>query len=174
MVSVPQARDILKGLTEKQRDALRLVAEHKTSKEAALVLGISPYTVDQRINAIKQKLGLATRRELINLLASLGGAFDQTVYQEAYIPESPEHDHGESVDGRFRVTSLAACESLIMDSPGLSEWCRDPIAEAHSDRGSRPARLTNLLIGLAATAFFLANTYTGIQQSVDIFGFLLD
>ncbi len=50
--------------TEKQCHVLDLLIEHKTSKEIARALGISPYTVDQRISLARAKLGVASRNEL--------------------------------------------------------------------------------------------------------------
>jgi DNA-binding CsgD family transcriptional regulator len=52
------------GLTEKQRLVLDLLIENKTSKEIGRALGISPYTVDQRISLARGKLGVSSRNEL--------------------------------------------------------------------------------------------------------------
>ncbi len=57
------ANFVLAGLTAKQRQVLDLLIEHKTSKEIARQLGISPHTVDQRIQFAKEKLGAASRNE---------------------------------------------------------------------------------------------------------------
>jgi DNA-binding CsgD family transcriptional regulator len=51
-------------LTEKQCRVLDLLIENKTSKEIARTLGISPYTVDQRISLARGKLGVSSRAEL--------------------------------------------------------------------------------------------------------------
>ena len=51
-------------LTEKQRRVLDLLIENKTSKEIGRALGISPYTVDQRISLARGKLGVSSRNEL--------------------------------------------------------------------------------------------------------------
>ena len=50
--------------TDKQRHVLDLLIEHKTSKEIARILGISPHTVDQRISLARAKLGVSSRNEL--------------------------------------------------------------------------------------------------------------
>src|SRR6478752_3465006 len=55
---------MLAGLTAKQREVLDLLIEHKTSKEIARELGISPHTVDQRIQFAKEKLGASSRSEV--------------------------------------------------------------------------------------------------------------
>jgi DNA-binding CsgD family transcriptional regulator len=66
------------GLTEGQKACLRLVAQHHTSKEIARKLGISRFTVDQRLDAARRKLNTPSRKEAALLFA----AFEtQTVYQ---------------------------------------------------------------------------------------------
>lgn len=50
-------------LNRGQRECLRLVLMHKTSKEIAQQLGISPHTVDQRIRYAIRTLGVRTRGE---------------------------------------------------------------------------------------------------------------
>ncbi len=50
--------------TEKQCRVLDLLIENKTSKEIARTLGISPYTVDQRISLARGRLGVSSRNEL--------------------------------------------------------------------------------------------------------------
>jgi DNA-binding CsgD family transcriptional regulator len=54
---------ILTSLTPKQRQVLDLLIQHKTSKEIARELGISPHTVDQRVQFAKEKLGVDSRSE---------------------------------------------------------------------------------------------------------------
>ncbi|MFM9937836.1 MAG: response regulator transcription factor [Novosphingobium sp.] len=54
----------LAALTDKQRDVLDLLIEHKTSKEISRTLKISPHTVDQRIMLARAKLGVASRSEV--------------------------------------------------------------------------------------------------------------
>jgi len=54
---------ILDALTAKQREVLDLLIQHKSSKEIARELGISPHTVDQRVQFAKEKLGVETRSE---------------------------------------------------------------------------------------------------------------
>ena len=45
----PQVAQRVAKLSEGQLDCLRLVAQHLSSKEIAVELGISPHTVDQRV-----------------------------------------------------------------------------------------------------------------------------
>ena len=51
-------------LTDKQRQVLDLLIQHKTSKEISRALGISSHTVDQRIMLSRTKLGVASRSEV--------------------------------------------------------------------------------------------------------------
>jgi DNA-binding CsgD family transcriptional regulator len=75
----------LDGLTDKQRQVLDLLIEHKTSKEIARRLCISPHTVDQRIQFAKDKLGARTRSEAAVLYRRLREACGQMTYEESGI-----------------------------------------------------------------------------------------
>jgi len=75
----------LGGLTAKQREVLDLLIEHKTSKEIARLLGISPHTVDQRIFFAKEKLGAASRSEVAVAYRRLVGVSGRVTYQETRI-----------------------------------------------------------------------------------------
>jgi DNA-binding CsgD family transcriptional regulator len=75
----------LGGLTDKQREVLDLLIEHKTSKEIARLLGISPHTVDQRIFFAKEKLGAASRSEVAVVYRRLVGISGRTTYEDSHI-----------------------------------------------------------------------------------------
>jgi DNA-binding CsgD family transcriptional regulator len=57
-------------LTDGQKDCLRLVDQLLTSKEIARQLQISPFTVDQRLDAARRKLGATTRKEAARMFAA--------------------------------------------------------------------------------------------------------
>ena len=59
------------NLTEGQKACLRLVDDHHTSKEIARILGISPFTVDQRLDAARRKLNAASRKDAAKLFAAM-------------------------------------------------------------------------------------------------------
>lgn len=61
--------DRLARLTDKQRECLRLVYAHLSSKEIAPRLGVEPGTVDQYIKAAMRILGVADRRAAARMLA---------------------------------------------------------------------------------------------------------
>jgi DNA-binding CsgD family transcriptional regulator len=79
---------ILAGLTAKQREVMDLLIEHKTSKEIARELGISPHTVDQRIQFAKEKLGANSRNEAAALYRRLVEICGPLTYEK--FPLAPE------------------------------------------------------------------------------------
>jgi DNA-binding CsgD family transcriptional regulator len=78
----------LDGLTDKQRQVLDLLIEHKTSKEIARSLGISPHTVDQRIQFAKDKLGAHTRSEVALSYRRLLETCEQMTYEDSGIADA--------------------------------------------------------------------------------------
>ena len=52
-------------LTEREREILQLLAEGKSNKEVAAILGISPYTVETHRTNLMQKLGLHNTAEIV-------------------------------------------------------------------------------------------------------------
>lgn len=62
----PSAEPPLTDLTSREIEILRLLAEGRSSKEAAATLGISPRTVDAHRATIMHKLGLHSIGELIH------------------------------------------------------------------------------------------------------------
>lgn len=69
MLGVVQDDRIAK-LSNAQCDCLRLVAEHRSSKEIARLLAISPHTVDQRLKRATSILAVGSRFEAARLFAS--------------------------------------------------------------------------------------------------------
>jgi DNA-binding NarL/FixJ family response regulator len=53
------------GLTVRERDVLRLVAQGLGTREISAQLGMSPKTVDSHRRNIREKLGLANARDLV-------------------------------------------------------------------------------------------------------------
>lgn len=61
------------GLTGRQLEILRLVADGLTNAEIAARLVLSVRTVDHHVSAVLQKLGVASRRDASKALAALAG-----------------------------------------------------------------------------------------------------
>jgi len=73
-------------LTDKQRACLDLLLERKTSKQIARDLGISKYTVDQRITAARQVLGASDRDDTAIRYGRLRRICDRIAYDPAQLP----------------------------------------------------------------------------------------
>lgn len=107
-------------LTDKQCRVLDLLIEHKTSKEIARELGISPYTVDQRISLARAKLGVSSRNEL----AARYRVMRKTPGQlPSYVAA---HCEGEQLE--------EGCESDAYGSPSF-EADQDPLNDRAGQRG---------------------------------------
>ncbi len=108
----------LSMLSDKQREVLDLVLEHKSSKEIARTLQISPYTVDQRVAAARQKLGVSTRGELARIYSRLLGVSERTAYDFSYVetddfpPQELSRDQGTDP-----VFMLSDAGSIPIDLP---------------------------------------------------------
>jgi DNA-binding NarL/FixJ family response regulator len=59
------AHDSYELLTPREREVLQLLAEGKSNKEVAALLGLSPYTVESHRGNIMQKLNLHSTPELV-------------------------------------------------------------------------------------------------------------
>jgi DNA-binding CsgD family transcriptional regulator len=84
-------------LTDAERDCLRLVYQHMTSKDIARSLGVSPHTVDMRLRQSIRKLEVTSRieaaRALLNDEIALGIAVPAEIQPETYQPliyQAPE------------------------------------------------------------------------------------
>ncbi|NJM50852.1 MAG: helix-turn-helix transcriptional regulator [Sphingomonadales bacterium] len=76
-------------LTDGQKECLRLVDQLLTSKEIARQLDISPFTVDQRLDAARRKLNAGTRKEAARIFAAL----DKMPLSERLVYEAPPVEH---------------------------------------------------------------------------------
>lgn len=73
------------GLTSRQCEVLDLLLQHRTSKEIARQLAISPHTVEQRIRLAKEKLGVHRRSDLASAYRELQSICGKSVYEESFI-----------------------------------------------------------------------------------------
>ena len=92
MFGVAQADRVAK-LSSAQCDCLRLVAEHRSSKEIARLLMISPHTVDQRLKRATNILAVDSRFEAARMFMSCERenglapqVYESLVYQSSGLP----------------------------------------------------------------------------------------
>src|SRR5687768_10290616 len=79
-------------LTDKEREALELVLDRLSSKEIAQRLGgLSPKTIDQRLDGARAKLGATTRVEAARRYAALIGTPERFPYQPFPVP-NPDYE----------------------------------------------------------------------------------
>lgn len=94
----------LPDLTLKQREVLALVADNRTSKEIAVLLGISESAVNQRIEIVRARLGGLPRGQLARL------------YRQKYSPETAENSDS---DGIWQKIQLP--ENTSNSNDGIAE-----------------------------------------------------
>ena len=75
-----RALELLDGLTLKQIEVLELLSMHRTTKEIARELAIAPNTVDQRINAVREKWGTTNRKDTVRRYLQLLELCGKTTY----------------------------------------------------------------------------------------------
>ena len=83
----------LQGLTEKQREMLRLVLQHMGSKQIARVMGVSPHTVDAYMRTAARRLGVSSRVEAARVLAQHEldtGAHQPLTYQRLAVADEDQ------------------------------------------------------------------------------------
>lgn len=98
-------------LSPKQREVLDLLLQHKTAKEMARDLGISPHTVEQRLRTAREKLGVTRRSELVAAYRRQNAIYEKTVYGPSRI-----------VPGAMALSKSAGPEeqALILAEPAQS------------------------------------------------------
>jgi DNA-binding CsgD family transcriptional regulator len=105
-------------LTEGQKACLRLVDDHHTSKEIARQLGISPFTVDQRLDAARRKLRAASRKDAAKIFAAMerGAISEPFVYEAGRLEAAGFADISALPPGRAEQ-AFARFSSLISVPP---------------------------------------------------------
>lgn len=77
-------------VTEAQREALRLVLTRRNSKEIAQTLGISPHTVDKRLERAVATIGATNRFDAARILSEHEGREVAPGIYEPFVYQSPD------------------------------------------------------------------------------------
>ncbi|GAA4776402.1 LuxR C-terminal-related transcriptional regulator [Novosphingobium ginsenosidimutans] len=150
MDDIAKARAKLASLTEKQRAVLDLLIQHKSSKEIARTLDISPYTVDQRLGGARLKLGAASRGEVARAYAALLSICDESAYGFPYVEPDAVSDEGlpqaESLEPTYTFS-----DAVTLQYRAPWEATTEPAfgLEAFDNRFGKSGRVIAIL-GLAA------------------------
>lgn len=117
----------LPELTEGQKACLRLVEQQHTSKEIARKLGISRFTVDQRLDAARRKLNASSRKEAAKIFAALDvNRISEPLVYEAFVLDSKHQIANQSSrSGRWkwglsRILSLRSSVALGGEGPEIT------------------------------------------------------
>ncbi|MEI4509336.1 helix-turn-helix transcriptional regulator [Sphingopyxis sp. CCNWLW253] len=149
-------------MTDKQRACLDLVLERKTSKQIARELGISKYTVDQRITNARTALGAADRDEVALRYARLRSIYHRIAYDPVEVADLPTLVASDFPDG-----GVSGFEGLD-DNSSL----RDRLSGSHPPSGKiwrhdhlPGTRLTIIATLLVALIVFLLGSL-GLAESL--------
>ena len=142
-------------LTERQKICLRLVFQHKSSKEIARELGISKDTVDQRLDRARKLLGAATRVEAAQAFASFESEYHRVVYDTAPIAPSstspPATSLSDTEERQFPRTPLLREEGEAHTSSSTGRgWLGLPFQRRGEERIELSVRQRLLWIALIA------------------------
>jgi DNA-binding CsgD family transcriptional regulator len=159
---------LIDRLTEKEREALRLVQRRLTSKEIAPILGIQPDAVDARIKSATRKLGLPDRGKAAMLLAEHEGAtpYQRQVYQPSEVSKvagdgmlgGPTANVAREVQQPFIAALPPEVAGTSMPAP------REGITRNNLGPWHRLALIVAITIGTIIAAGALVSTLNGLVQ----------
>jgi DNA-binding CsgD family transcriptional regulator len=137
---------LLADLTAKQREVLDLLLQHKTSKDIARVLGISPHTVDQRLQFAKAKLGVRTRSEVALAYRELLSIYEHLTYEEFRIAQSAIPLNHRETNEAERLLTLVHPNRSGLREDGLAEESYRIVPEIFDGRYAILARIGAILL----------------------------
>jgi DNA-binding CsgD family transcriptional regulator len=171
-------------LSAGQRECLARVTDHATSKEIARELGISPHTVDARMRAALQTLGVSSRREaaIVFRAALSANEYQPTAYQASHLaagdadtpdggydePAAPGDDRDEDPDG---VPAAPAHRAFDAAFAGPANDWRGPVPQSVADGAAWSAVAFTPAVA-PAPQFRLwggVNDLTPVQRMVAVF-----
>lgn len=117
----------LPPLTAKQREVMALVADNRTSKEIAGLLGISESAVNQRIELIRARLGGIPRGEMARL------------YRQQFMQEPPTAPNYPQTWEKIQV-QLTTSDGQSENVEGPSGATTAPLQSGKTGSGSQPSR----------------------------------
>ncbi len=131
-------------LTTKQREVLALVADNRTSKEIASLLGISESAVNQRIEMVRSRVGGLPRGELARL------------YRQSIVEREPDSPQNLETWQKIQVS-----DSLLTGNGGAAESA----ASLNAGGSHRRSAVKQDETGLPATLFQADNPWLWRKNS---------
>jgi DNA-binding CsgD family transcriptional regulator len=161
-----EAKNALASLTDKQREVLNLLLEHKSSKEIARSLRISPYTVDQRITAVRQKLGVATRSDVARAYSQHMSICGSPAYRSSQVDFESDRTHSTSQDPpKDAVFTLSDVSIMELPVPWESQSRARAGLEALDNRFGIFGRIS-IILGLSAAIALLFLAMVAIARTL--------
>jgi DNA-binding CsgD family transcriptional regulator len=167
-----QISDRVAKLNPGQLECLQLVAQHLSSKEIAVELGISPHTVDQRIRQALHILEVPRRSQAARIVAQHGEPYQRLIHQPPYIePEGPGSDEEGAISNQIRHAGRAgevrASDDFTEHKPAIRPSLQLPFATRSHPRNEMSVGLRLLWIVIIATgAAFSAGMYLAGLESL--------
>lgn len=161
MSAQSNAAKSLPKLSAKQRDVLALVADNRTSKEIAGLLGISESAVNQRIEIVRARLGGLPRGELARLYRqefSLGEADEEPTWQKIHLPARTTLANG---GGAETISPAASPEATGADGSQFSAFLFDtPASWLNSETRAMNLARVSAVLGIFILALLIAALVT--------------
>jgi DNA-binding CsgD family transcriptional regulator len=136
------------NLTDGQKDCLRMVDDLLTSKEIARKLGISRFTVDQRLDSARRKLNAPNRKEAAKIYVAI---------EARCLPESIVYDPANIADFDFRsiLPALKGVEGKQSDRECIVGQDHHVIAQStvlsQSTATTKPKPFSGVVLALLET-----------------------
>ena len=147
---------IFRALTAKQREVLALVADNRTSKEIAGLLGISESAVNQRIEIVRARLGGLPRGELARLYRQECGIppAEEPTWQKIHLPKALANGEESREEGISIVT--VGQPDAADDDGGNGSQLSEFLYPGNPQRLSRETRATAFARGVIITGIVVA------------------
>ena len=115
--------DATQSLTEKEKEALRLILRGHDAKSSARELDLSVHTINERLRAARRKLEVTSSKEAARMLLEReGGAYENLGYEELGEAAATENPHrGRSGHSRPYVIG-GLIVSLLLATAAVLSW----------------------------------------------------
>jgi DNA-binding CsgD family transcriptional regulator len=151
-------------LTDKHREVLDRLLDHKSSKQIAHELGISPKTVDQRILAAAKKLGTTDRRSTARAYSQMRQAWERTPYPFSYVPQ-PDQSADED-DREAEVAAFSLGDSQVFHRRAPWEIAQPTVLPGMFHGPSGTVSRLAAIVGLAIAMLVTAMVGLGVAQAL--------
>ena len=148
------ARNMLAKLSDKDREVLDLVIDHRSNKEVANLLDLAEVTIEGRLRSVRAKLGTRGRNDTARLYSALCEGQGKTLKGFSGINEGDWACLGSDRDEPVRPPLVLRDAAFFVNRPPRSTGGSWPDLEVLQDRLSPSQRL--LIVGVFALLVAIA------------------